>query len=121
MLRESCGAFARQTELIRARLLSGSILQSDETSMRVGKKTWWAWVFHDADSACFRIRPSSWAKRWCRVSANSGLSFRVPDLLWRPDGLATTGHQACLAHLLRDVQYAIEAGDLAFAPGSRSC
>ncbi len=32
-------------------------------------------------------------------------------------GWATTGHQACLAHLLRDVQYAIEAGDLAFAPG----
>jgi len=31
-------------------------------------------------------------------------------------GWASTGHQACLAHLLRDVQYAIEAGDAAFAP-----
>ena len=32
-------------------------------------------------------------------------------------GWARTGHQACLAHLLRDVQYAIDAGDVSFAPG----
>src|SRR6202158_5357984 len=32
-------------------------------------------------------------------------------------GWARPGPQACLAHLLRDVQYAIEAGDISFAPG----
>src|SRR6266581_9712448 len=31
-----------------------------------------------------------------------------------------TGHQACLAHLLRDVQYAIDAGDISFAPGIKN-
>ena len=35
-------------------------------------------------------------------------------------GWARTGHQACLAHLLRDVQYAIEAGDIRFAPGIKN-
>src|SRR6202163_4230575 len=49
MLEASGSAFAPQTSLIRARLLSGTILQSDETSARVGKKTWWTWVFHNAD------------------------------------------------------------------------
>ncbi len=34
-------------------------------------------------------------------------------------GWAPTDHQACLAHLLRDVQYAIDAGDVSFAPGLR--
>jgi len=41
MLEASGSAFAHQTSLIRDRLLSGTILQSDETSARVGKKTWW--------------------------------------------------------------------------------
>jgi transposase len=31
-------------------------------------------------------------------------------------GWARKGHQVCLAHLLRDVQYAIDAGDDVFAP-----
>ena len=34
-------------------------------------------------------------------------------------GWARRGHQVCLAHLIRDAQYAIDAGDSAFAPGLR--
>src|SRR5436305_15103615 len=58
ILDDSRSAFARQTSLIRARLLAGTILESDETSMRVGKRTWWAWVFHHARDCCFVIPPS---------------------------------------------------------------
>jgi hypothetical protein len=58
ILDDSRPAFARQTSLIRARLLGGSILQSDETSVRVGKRNWWTWVFHHGDDCCFVIRPS---------------------------------------------------------------
>ena len=75
MLQKSGDAFAHQSSMIRDRLLSGNILQSDETSARVGKTTWWTWAepakvppmlsiggrqvegFHNGDSACFRIRP----------------------------------------------------------------
>ena len=45
--------FATQTNLIKARLLAGTALASDETGMRVGKANWWLWVFHHADSAVF--------------------------------------------------------------------
>jgi len=34
-------------------------------------------------------------------------------------GWANRGHQVCLAHLIRDVQYAIDAGDTIFAPGMK--
>ena len=34
-------------------------------------------------------------------------------------GWAKKDHQVCLAHLIRDAQYAIDAGDDAFAPGLR--
>ena len=47
---------------------------------------------------------------------------------WRPDywisdryggqmGWAKREHQVCLAHLIRDVQYAVDEGDAVFAPG----
>jgi transposase len=53
LLRDSAAAFTVQASHIRRRLLSGTILQSDETSMRVGKRTFWTWVFHHGGSACF--------------------------------------------------------------------
>jgi transposase len=51
-------SFAAATAAIRARLLDGTILQSDETGLRVGKQNWWLWVFHHDDSAVFAARPS---------------------------------------------------------------
>ena len=117
LLAASGGAVADQARLIRDRLLSGTILQSDETSARVGKQTWWTWVFHNGDSACFVIRPS---RGKAVVDAFLGAArpeFWVSDRLAAQLGWARTGHQACLAHLLRDVQYAIDAGDVGFAPG----
>jgi transposase len=120
ILEASGGAFARQTNLIRDRLLSGTILQSDETSARVGKKTWWTWVFHNGDSACFLIRPSRGKAVVGEFLGAVRPDFWVSDRLGAQMGWARTGHQACLAHLLRDVQYAIDAGDVSFAPGIKN-
>ncbi len=58
ILADSRAAFARQASLIRTRLLAGTILESDETSVRVGKQTWWTWVFHHGEDACFVIHPN---------------------------------------------------------------
>jgi transposase len=120
MLEASGDAFARQTSLIRDRLLSGTILQSDETSARVGKKTWWTWVFHNGDSACFLIRPSRGKAVVGEFLGAVRPDFWVSDRLGAQMGWAQTAHQACLAHLLRDVQYAIDAGDISFAPGIKN-
>ena len=119
MLHNSRQAFAQQASLIRARLLASTILASDETSMRVGKQNWWAWVFHHADSACFVIH-----RNRSRIVVEEFLASRRPDF-WLSDRLpsqmdwAKKDHQACLAHLIREAKYAIEAGDSAFAPGLR--
>ena len=58
MFANSREAFALATKLIRTRLLASTILQSDETSVRVGKRNWWTWVFHHGHDCCFVIRPS---------------------------------------------------------------
>lgn len=119
MLADSRAAFAQQTSLIRARLLAGTILQSDETGQRVGKRTWWTWVFHHADSACFVIRPSRGKDVVEEFLGKARPQFWVSDRLAAQMGWASKDHQVCLAHLLRDAQYAIDAGDALFAPGLR--
>ena len=119
MLDDSKLAFARAASLIRERLLAGTILQSDETSVRVGKRTWWTWVFHHAEDACFVIHPNR-----SRAVVEQFLGEHRPDF-WVSDRLAAQmnwakkDHQVCLAHLIRDAQYAIDAGDTAFSPGLR--
>lgn len=119
ILDDSRPAFARQTSLIRARLLGGSILQSDETSVRVGKRNWWTWVFHHGDDCCFVIRPSRGKDVVAEFLGDVRPDFWVSDRFGAQMGWAKTDNQVCLAHLIRDAQYAIDAGDTAFAPGLR--
>lgn len=135
MQQASRPAFACQVSLIRRHLLSGTALQSDETSMRVGKRTWWNWAepakvpsmrsiggrqaegFHHSDSACFVIRPSRGSEVVEEFLGEIRPDYWVSDRYAAQMGWAAKQLQVCLAHLLRDVQYAIDAGDTAFAPG----
>src|SRR5208337_4157421 len=112
-------AFAKATAAIRAKLLDGTILQSDETGLRVGKQNWWLWVFHHDDSALFVAAPSRAKKVVADFLGNFRPDFWVSDRYGGQMGWATVNHQVCLAHLIRDVQYAIDAGDDIFAPELR--
>ena len=108
---------AAQTSLIKARLLAGTALASDETGMRVGKANWWLWVFHHGDSAVFVADPHR-----TKAVVETFLGTWRPDY-WTSDrlgsqtGWAKREHQFCLAHLIRDTQYVIDEGDAEFAPG----
>ena len=119
ILDDSRDAFAGQTSLIRARLLSGSILQSDETGMRVGKKNWWLWVFQHNDSAVFVAEPSRAKKVVEDFLGDFRPDYWVSDRYGGQMGWAKKNNQVCLAHLIRDVQFAVDAGDGIFAPGLR--
>lgn len=87
--------------------------------MRVGKQTWWNWVFHHADSACFLIEPSRGKDVVEAFPGGHRPDYWVSDRLAAQMGWAKKEHQVCLAHLLRDVQYAIDAGDSVFEPRLR--
>ncbi len=105
ILAASAKPFLTATEHIKARLFA------------VGKANWWLWVFHHADSAVFVAD-----KHRSKAAVEAFLGNHRPDY-WISDryggqmGWARREHQVCLAHLIRDVQYAIEAGDAVFAPG----
>lgn len=66
--------------------------------MRVAGKTWWEWVFVTKAAVFSRVRPGVWA---C-------------DALGSQRGHAERW-QMCLAHLLRDAQWAIDCGDTGFS------
>lgn len=119
MLAAARDAFACQTSHIRARLMSGTILQSDETSLRAGKRNWWLWVFHHDDNAVFVAEPSRGKKVVEDFLGGFRPDFWVSDRYGGQMGWATTENQVCLAHLIRDVRYAIDAGDDVFAPNLR--
>ncbi len=109
-------SFAATSAAIRARLLSGTVICSDETGLRVGKRSWWLWVFHHGQNACFLTHPRRSKEAVEEFLGDVRPQVWVADRYGAQAGWATKDRQACLAHLLRDTQYVIDEGDGVFAP-----
>jgi len=95
---------------------SSPVVGSDETSARVGGKTCWQWVLLSSTAICHIIADTRAA------SVVSGFMRGARPQVWVADRYAgqlghATVRQMCLAHLLRDTNYAIEEGCTTFAPG----
>ena len=106
-------------EKIAETIRRAKVVASDETSARVKGKTWWQWVLLSSTAVYHVIADSRGAK-----VVTDFLQGAVPEV-WVADRYAAqAGHglerQLCLAHLLRDAQYAIEEGDTGFAPGFKA-
>ncbi|RZF61131.1 IS66 family transposase [Sphingomonas populi] len=106
------------TKAIGDKLLSARIIASDETTTRTNGITQWQWVFISDTAVLHKIAP-----RRARSVAEEVLGDHQPDV-WVSDRYAGQqelgkAHQVCLAHVLRDVQYAIDCGDTIFAPKIR--
>jgi len=103
---------------IAAAVRASPVVGSDETSARVGGKTWWQWVLLSSTAICHVIANTRAA------SVVSAFMDGTQPEVWVADRYAgQAGHgavrQMCLAHLLRDAKYAIEEGCAVFAPGFR--
>src|SRR6266436_879432 len=103
-------------ETTAAAVRSSQVVASDETSARVEGKNWWQWVLLSSTAVHHLIADNRSA-----TVLTDFLGETKPDV-WVADRYAAqAGHgnerQLCLAHLLRDAQYAIDAGDTGFAPG----
>jgi transposase len=101
---------------IGAEVRASKVVASDETSARVKGKNWWQWVLLSATAVHHLIADSRGA-----AVLNDFLGDAKPEV-WIADRYAAqAGHgtqrQLCLAHLLRDAQFAIDTGDTSFAPG----
>lgn len=98
------------------RLRSARLVGSDETGARVQGKNQWEWVFQN-DQVCLHvIRPSRGKTVIDTVMAGHQPQIWVSDLFSAQAAHPAQDWQVCLAHQLRDCQYAIDSGDGLFAP-----
>jgi transposase len=117
IIRAATAPLAAQAARLRERLLASPVLASDETGLRVAGRNAWLWVVHHGDSAVFRADPSRGKRVLVDFLGEHRPAFWISDRYGGQKGFARSGHQFCLAHLIRDAQYAIDAGDTGFAPG----
>jgi transposase len=114
MLARAAAPLTQAAAAIAAKVTAADVVACDETSVRVMKKTQWEWVFVTAVAVLHIIRPSRGA------DVVRALFGAIRPRVWISDSLPSQrGHaelwQMCLAHLLRDAQYAIDCGDAGFA------
>ena len=107
--------FEDQAAAILARLRRARVVCSDETTVRVDGRACWNWVFRNDEVVIHVIRPSRGRAVVREVLGGHRPAIWVSDLYSAQRGHADLW-QVCLAHQLRDLRYAIEAGDTLFAP-----
>ena len=107
--------FDADVAAILARLRRARVIYSDETGVRIDGHGCWNWVFQNRDVAIHVIRRSRGADVVAEVLGGHRPALWVSDLYGAQQGHAEHW-QICLAHQLRDCQYAIDAGDAEFAP-----
>src|SRR5689334_21383705 len=113
-MKAAAAAFAVQVAPIRSWLLAGTVIGSDETRFRVGKANWWLWVFQNADSCCFVVESGRDKDVVARFLGGVRPRVWISDRLGSQAGWGEK-HQACLAPILRDAQYALDSGDTVLA------
>jgi transposase len=107
--------FDADVAAILARLRRARVIYSDETGVRIDGSGCWNWVFQNAEVVIHVVRRSRGAEVVAEVLAGHRPALWVSDLYGAQQGHADLW-QVCLAHQLRDCQYAIDAGDAVFAP-----
>jgi transposase len=98
------------------RLRSSRLICSDETGARVNGRTQWEWVFQHTEVCVHVIRPSRGHGVIREILGDHRPTIWVSDLSSAQQHHPAEYWQVCLAHQLRDCQFALEAGDTLCAP-----
>jgi len=101
---------------ILTRLRRSRLMCSDETRARVNGRNQWEWVFQNAEVCIHVMRPSRGHGVIQEVLGEHRPVVWVSDLYSAQKHHPAEQWQVCLAHQLRDCQFACEAGDTVFAP-----
>jgi transposase len=110
MLRRAQGRFEDGREVAVASLRRARVVASDETGVRIEGSNAYHWVFHCDEAVVHQAAPTRGA-----VVVREMMDGHRPEVWCSDRYVAQQGHaaahQTCLAHLARDVAYAIEGGE----------
>jgi len=91
---------------IKNRIEKAACLGTDETGAKINGKTHWFWTWQN-EALTFIIQSQSRGYKTIRETFPAGLprAILVHDRWAAHFGCAASGHQICLAHLFRDLNY----------------
>jgi transposase len=110
MLRRAEARFAAGRDVALAALRQARVVASDETGVRIEGSNSYHWVFRCEDAVVHHAAPTRAACVVREIMGDHRPAVRLSDRCsaQQEHGQA---HQTCLAHLARDVAYAVDAGD----------
>jgi transposase len=103
-------------EAIHHAIEKGKALGSDESGLKVNGKKWWAWAWQNHIATLIIIAAGRGKKVIDRVFPSGFVNGVLTSDRWGPQLKAhARGHQLCLPHLLRELNYLAETGAGPFA------
>ncbi len=115
-LRRTAAHLEQSAHDILCDIRRSAVIGSDETGFRVGGENWWLWTVQTPESSYFAMAHTRAGE------VLEGLMFDAVAEVWCCDlhsaqlKAPTRRFAICNAHQIRDLQYAIDAGDTVFAP-----
>ncbi|WP_419829823.1 IS66 family transposase [Methylobacterium sp.] len=110
LLRRAQGCFRPGREIAVSALRRAAVVASDETGVRIEGSNAFQWVFHAADAVVHTASPTRGAIVVREMMDGHRPAVWISDRYTAQQGHAAE-HQACLAHLARDVAYVVEVSD----------
>lgn len=112
IIKRSSKLSSKEVEKIKSQLALSKIVGIDETGYRVGGVRYWHWAFQNDDSTLIVANKSRGAKVITDTFEDGFINACVVhDNYSSYNSLIAKDEQLCLAHKLRDLNYAIECDD----------
>ena len=110
LLRRAQGCFRPGREAAISALRRAEVVASDETGVRIEGCNAYHWVFRSADAVVHQASPTRSASVVRAMMDGHQPAIWLSDRYTAQQGHGRA-HQTCLAHLARDVAYAVEVSD----------
>jgi transposase len=110
LLRRAQERFRPGRDAAVSALRQAEVVASDETGVRIEGSTAYHWVFHATQAVVHTASPTRGAVVVREMMDGHRQAVWISDRYTAQQGHAAE-HQTCLAHLARDIAYAVEASD----------
>jgi len=110
LLRRAQGRFAEGQASAVSSLRQAEVVASDETGVRIEGSNAYHWVFRSPEAVVHHASPTRAASVIREMMDGHRPAVWLSDRYTAQQGHGTA-HQTCLAHLARDVAYAVEASE----------
>jgi len=110
LLRRAQGRFRPGREAAVSALRRAEVVASDETGVRIEGSNAYHWVFRSAEAVVHQTSPTRAASVVREMMGGHRPTVWISDRYTAQQGHGVV-HQTCLAHLARDIAYAVDVSD----------